>query len=167
MRRLSRALLPGSRKRGGPLSCKGGQVRGGAAPTLSIPGCTFSLSLTSRRTGTTVQGCGPPGGGPAPLRPAQSAPERRVPQWTEAWAVAKQRGDPALGVPPPPKAPGPAWHLPGPLEGRRGRNAAEDLQGCLWNRALSLLSAAGSGDLGREERRGEQWWHEIQRQRNE
>lgn len=90
---------------------------------------------------------GLPGAGPAPLRPGQSAPERRIQRRTEAWAVARPRGVLAPGVPLAPKAPGPARHPQGPLEKRRGRNAAEDVQGCLRSPALSLLPAAGSGDL--------------------
>ena len=58
MRSVSGALVPGARKPGGPLSCEGGWVRGGAEPVLSSPSRAFPRRLTSRKTGTTAQGWG-------------------------------------------------------------------------------------------------------------
>lgn len=152
MRRLSGAVVPGARKPGGPLSCEGRLVRGGAGPVSSSPSCTFRGLSPPAGPELQHRAGGPPGAGPAPLRPGQPAPGRRVPRWTEGWAVARQRGDLALGVPWAPEAPGPVQHPAGPLGGPHGRSAAEGLQGFLWSPALSPLPVAGSGDL---DRRGE------------
>lgn len=151
MRRLSGAVVPGARKPRGPLSCGGGLVRGGAGRVPSSPSHTFRSLSPPAGPELQHRAGGPPGAGPVPLRPGQPAPGRRVPRWTEGWAAARQQGDLVLGVPWAPEAPGPVQHPAGPLGGPHGRSAAEGLQGLLWSPALSLLPAAGSGDLDRGE----------------
>lgn len=82
MRRLSGASVPEARKPGGPLSCGGGPVRGGAAgPVLSSRSRTFRWHLTSKRTGTTAQGWGATRCRPCP---------------TPSWPISSREKGPAV-----------------------------------------------------------------------
>lgn len=120
-------LLPGAREPGGPMSCREGQVRraGSALPSPTRLHFSSPPGAQEPQSKAGGQSCA----GPAPLRPGQAAPGRRVQSQTAVWVAARQQGGLAQGVPQALRAPGPDECPRGPFEGQRGKSVAGRPQG--------------------------------------